>query len=204
MKINTKSLVLMGVLTAILLVFLLTPIGTVPIGPLSVTLGIIPVALAAVALGPIGGAVMGGIFGILSFLQCFGIGVPSGMGAILVGIDPFLAFVQRFVPRMLDGLLLGFIFNGVNKATNSDIAGSVTGFCAAFLNTVFFMGALVLLFGNTEYVQGLMGGKNVIAFIVGFVGLNAVCEMVVSTVVVGAVTAALTRAKLISVRTKEA
>ena len=196
MKTNTKSLVLLGVLTAIELVFLLTPIGTVPIGPLSITLGVIPVAIAAIALGPVGGLILGSVFGIMSFLQCIGIGVPSGMGAILFEINPFLAFIQRFIPRALDGLLLGFIYQGVSKL-NKETACFVTGFCSAFLNTLFFMSALVLLFGNTEYVQGLMDGRNVIAFIIGFVGVNAVVEMVASTVVVGLVGVALHAAKLV-------
>lgn len=196
MKKDTKTLVLLGVLTAIELVFLMTPIGTVPIGPLSISLGMIPVAIAAVALGPVGGLILGSVFGILSFLQCFGIGVPSGMGAILVGIDPFLAFVQRFVPRALDGLLVGFIFQGVSRLQR-ETAFFVSGFCAAFLNTVLFMGSLVLLFGNTEYVQGLMDGRNVIAFIIAFVGVNAVVEMIASTVLVGGICIALHSAKLL-------
>ena len=197
MKTNTKTIVTLGVLTAIELVFLLTPIGTIPIGPLSISLGMIPVAVAAIACGPLGGFVLGSVFGIMSFLQCFGIGVPSGMGAILAGINPFLAFIQRYVPRALDGFLLGLIYQGVAK-WNRHAACFVTGFCAAFLNTVFFMGALVLLFGNTEYVQGLMDGRNVIAFIVAFVGINAVVEMISSTVLVGLVGEGLIAAKFVS------
>ena len=196
-KFDTKQLALMGLLAAVLIIFAFTPIGSVPIGPLVITLNVIPVALAAVALGPIGGAVMGAIFGILSFLQCFGIGIPSGMGAVLVEINPFLAFIQRFVPRVLDGFLLGFIYRGVSKLSNTYAACLVTGFCSAFLNTAFFMTALVALFGSTEYVQGLMGGKNIIVFICTFVGVNAICEMVASTLVTGAVGAALHKARLI-------
>ena len=56
------------------------------------------------------------------------------------------------------------------------------------------MGLLVGLFGNTEYVQGLMGGKNVICT---FVGINAVCEMLSATVITGAVGAALYKARLL-------
>ena len=196
MKKDTKSLVLLGVLTAIELVFLLTPIGTVPIGPLSISLGMIPVAIAAIALGPIGGLILGSVFGIMSFLQCFGIGVPSGMGAILAVINPVLAFVQRFFPRAIDGFLVGLIYQAVAKL-NKQTACFVAGFSAAFLNTVLFMSSLVLLFGNTEYVQGLMAGRNVIAFIVAFVGINAVVEMVASTIVTGLVGVALIAAKLI-------
>jgi len=195
-KVNTRSLVLLGMLTAVELLFLLTPIGTIPIGNLSITLGVIPVALAAVALGPVGGAAMGAIFGILSFLQCFGIGVLSPMGAVLVDINPVLAFLQRFVPRTLDGFLLGYIYKLVSKL-HPDVAFPVTGFFSAFLNTVFFMSALVLCFGKTDYVQGLMGGKAVLAYIVGSIGVNAVCEMIASTVITGAVGAALYHAGLL-------
>mgnify|MGYP002230705726 FL=1 len=82
------------------------------------------------------------------------------MGVTLFGINPFLAFVQRFIPRLVDGLLLGYIFRGVRrKSKNIYLSCAVTGFLSAFLNTLFFMGLLVCLFGNTEYVQGLMGGK---------------------------------------------
>ena len=132
-----------------------------------------------------------------SFLQCIGVGGTSAMGAILFDINPVLAFIQRLVPRVLDGLLLGYIFRGMKKVSNTSIACLVTGFCSAFLNTAFFMTALVLLFGNTEYMQGLMGGKNVIAFICGFVGINAVCEMVSSTIITGAVGMALYKARLV-------
>lgn len=187
----------MALMTAVLLIFACTPIGTIPIGPLSISMNMIPVAICAVAMGPAGGAAAGAIFGLLSFLQCFGIGIPSGMGIILVGINPFLAFIQRFVPRLLDGLLLGYIFLAVSKK-NVYVACAVTGFFSAFLNTVFFMTALVLLFGNTEYVQGLIAGRNIIVFICAFVGVNAVVEMVVATLITGAVGSALFRAKVLS------
>ena len=194
---KTSNLTIMALMTAVLLIFACTPIGTIPIGPLSISMNMIPVAICAVAMGPAGGAVAGAIFGLLSFLQCFGIGIPSGMGIILVGINPFLAFIQRFVPRLLDGLLLGYIFRAVSKK-NVYVACAVTGFFSAFLNTVFFMTALVLLFGNTEYVQGLIAGRNIIVFICAFVGVNAVVEMVVATLITGAGGSALFRAKVLS------
>ena len=194
---NTGKLALMGLLTAILILFSFTPIGTIPIGPLSITLNTIPIAIGAIAMGPAGGAAMGAVFGILSFLQCIGIGVPSAMGAMLFGINPFLAFVQRFVPRLLDGFLVGLIFQGTKKVCGSTAAGFVTGFFTAFLNTLFFMSALILLFGNTEYVQELIGGRNVIVFVCAFVGINAVFEMITTTVLSGAIGAALHKARLL-------
>ena len=197
-KSKTKAIVILGLMTAILMLFSFTPIGTIPIGPLSITLNVIPIAIAAIALGPIGGLAVGSIFGILSFLQCFGIGVLSGMGATLVSINPFLAFVQRFVPRALDGLLIGLIHRALEKKLGGSVSSFITGFCSAFFNTLFFMSALVLLFGKTDYVQGLIAGKGqdytfggVILFICMFVGINAIVEIITCTVISGAVGTAL-------------
>ena len=195
---KTRQLTVLGLLTGILLLMAYTPLGYLNIGPLAISFNVIPVALAAITLGPAGGAAAGAVFGLTSFLQCIGVGGVSSMGVVLFGINPVLAFIQRFVPRLLDGLLLGYIFRGVKKASNARIGCFVTGFFSAFLNTLFFMTALIVLFGNTEYMQGLIGGKNIILFVCGFVGINAVCEMVSSTIITGAVGFALLKAGLIN------
>ncbi len=196
-KLKPKELTLMGLLTAVLLVMSFTPIGFLTIGPLAITLNMIPVAIGAIALGPKGGAVLGAVFGITSFLQCIGIGGTSPMGVILFEINPVLAFVQRFVPRLVMGILTAYIYKFTKKAFNSTAANYVSGFSAAFLNTALFMGFLVLLFGNTEYMTELIGGKNIIVFICTFVGINAVFEMAVSTVLTGIIVKALEKARLI-------
>ena len=205
-KNKTKTVVILGMMTALLLLFSFTPIGTIPVGPLSITLNIIPIAIAAIALGPVGGLVIGSIFGILSFLQCFGIGIPSGMGATLVSINPVLAFVQRFVPRALDGLLIGLIHKGLSKKIGGGKASFFTGFFSAFFNTAFFMSALVLLFGKTDYVQGLFekfgqtySFTGTILFICAFVGINAIVEMITSTIISGGVGAALYGAHILPI-----
>ena len=184
---DTRRMVTMAMLSAILLMMSFTPLGYLNIGPLAISLNMIPVGIAAMAMGPAGGAFLGAVFGITSFLQCMGIGGTSAMGVILFEINPFLAFVQRFVPRLLAGFLSGYVYLGMKKLTNSAFAGFVTGFCAALLNTVLFMLALVLCFGHTEYIRELIGGRNVILFICTFVGVNAVVEMFAATAVVGLV-----------------
>lgn len=196
-KFDTKRMVMLALLSGILLVLSFTPLGYLNIGPLAISLNMIPVAIAAVALGPNGGAFMGGVFGVTSCLQCLGIGGLSQMGALLFEISPVLCFVQRLIPRILAGFLSGWIYRGVKKIGGGTVASFATGFGAALLNTVLFMGALVLLFGNTEYIQGLIGGRNVLVFICAFVGINAVVEMIATTIVASSVCKALEKAKLI-------
>ena len=152
-KFNVKQLTLLAMLVAVLLLMAFTPLGYLNIGLLAITFNVIPVAIGAIALGPAGGLIAGSVFGLTSFLQCIGIGGLSPLGSTLFSINPFFTIVLCFVPRMLDGFLLGYIFRIVGRF-NRTAACFVTGFFAAFLNTAFYMSALVLLFGRTEYLQG--------------------------------------------------
>ncbi|MBQ3518995.1 MAG: ECF transporter S component [Clostridia bacterium] len=201
-KSNEKvtRLVLLALFTAIMIIMSTTPLGYLNIGPLAITLNVIPLGIAAIALGPAGGLAMGAVFGITSFLQCIGVGGVSAMGAALFQLNPVLAFVQRFVPRVLDGLIIGLLHKFMVKKIGEKISCFITGFLAAFLNTLLFMGALVLLFGNTTYLQELMGGKNVIVFICTFVGINAIFEILASTVITGSIGSILYKSKVIKLK----
>ena len=77
------------------------------------------------------------------------------------------------------------------------VRGAVTGFSAAFFNTLFFMGLLILLFGSTPEMQSRMAGRSAFAYIIASTGVNALVEMLVATLVTGAAAAALKKARLI-------
>ena len=195
-KSMVKKLTLLGLLTALLVVLGMVNIPQ-PAG-LSITFNMIPVAIAAIALGVPGGAVIGGAFGLISFLQCFGLIGYSAMGAALVNVSPFLMFVQRFVSRLLVGVLAALVWRVMGR-TKAPLAvrGAVTGFSAAFFNTLFFMVLLVLFFGHTEKLAGPIAEKGVFLYIVTSVGINAVVEMAVAALVTGAAGAALKKARLL-------
>lgn len=196
---KTKSLVLLGLLAAILIVMAYTPLGYLKVGALAITFNTIPVAIGALALGPLGGAVAGGVFGLTSFLNCFG---GSTLGATLLNINPVLTAVLCLVPRILEGLLAGLIANSMRKRSINDLVTScVTGFMTAFLNTLLYMTTLVLFFGKSDIIQSywdtLAKGKNVLVFVCLFVGINAVVEWISTTVITGAVGTALSKARLL-------
>ena len=198
MKLSTKQLVTLGLLAAIVLVMSTTPLGTLPIGPLSITLNMIPIAIAAIAVGPVGGCIIGAVFGMFSFLQAIGIGVPSGMGMLTFSISPFLTFVQRVVSRALVGFLLGLIYQGTRKLINSVVGFFVTGFFAAILNFIFFMGLLVLCFGSNADIANYWAGKTVMAYLIATFMSNTVFDILVTTILTGLVSLGLYKAKLLN------
>ena len=198
---RTRNMVMLAMLVAILIVLAYVNIP-MPMG-LSITFNMIPVAVGAMALGLPGGMIVGGAFGLISFLQCYGIFGVSGMGVALVTANPSfgfacLMFVQRFVSRLLVGLLAALVYRAMEKTrAPQSVKGMVTGFSAAFFNTLLFMSLLVLLFGQTDFIRNQMAGRTVLAYIVASVGINAVVEMAVAAVVTGAVGVTLKRARLI-------
>ena len=194
-KEKTTKLVLLGLLTAILFVMSYTPLGYLKIFGIEITFNVIPVAIAAIALGTTGGIAVGAVFGLTSFLQC--IQGTSAFGATLLGINPIFTAIVCLVPRILAGLVAGALHKPMAKKLGKKIPCFITGVLSAFLNTLFFMTALIILFGQSDYIMGMRGGMNLLAFVCAFVGINAVFEMLASTLISGAVGSALYKAKAI-------
>ena len=67
----------------------------------------------------------------------------------------------------------------------------VSGASCPILNTILYMSTLILLFGNTEYILNMRAGQNILMFVVSFVGMQAVVEAVVCTVIGAAVSVAI-------------
>ncbi len=193
---KVAQMTLLAMLVAILIVLAYVNIP-MPMG-LSITFNMIPVAIAAIAMGLRGGMIVGGAFGLISFLQCFGIFGSSALGAALVNVSPLLMFIQRFVSRLMVGVLSALVYKRMcNTKAPLYVRGAVTGFSAAFFNTLFFMTLLVLFFGHTEKLAGPIAEKGVLMYIITSVGINAVVEMAVAALVTGAACAALKKARLL-------
>ena len=191
---GTRRLTQLALLAALLLVMNFTPLGYLQVGPLSMSLMSIPVSIGAMLMGPVDGAILGGVFGATSFLQA--VQGTSPMGSELFAYSPVGSFVVCFVARVLVGLCCGLVYQGMRKILpgKEKVCAAVGGFSAAFLNTVFFMGFLVLLFYGSPYVQGLveaLGVSSPLAFVVALVGVQAIVEWAACCVVAAAVTVPL-------------
>ncbi len=180
----------LAILVAIIIILAFTPLGYLKAGAIEITFITIPVVIGAIVLGPGAGAILGAVFGITSFIQCFGL---SAFGGVLLGINPFFTFILCMVPRILMGYLCGLIYKGINKFDRtriiSFIAASLSG---AVLNTLFFIIALMLLFGNSSFIIGLQGGRSLLTFLIAFVGINGLIEAGVTFFVGTAVSKPLT------------
>ena len=136
--------------------------------------------------------ILGGVFGLTSFIQCFGM---SAFGAMLLSINPAGTFVVCFVTRLVMGWLTGLIAQGLKKVKALKGASVfIANLCCPLLNTLLFMTTLILFFYQTEFIQGLaknMKVANPFAFVIAFVGVNGLVEAAACFVVGSAITKAL-------------
>ncbi len=186
---KTRRLVQLAILVAIMLILAFTPLGYLKVGAIEITFMTIPVVIGTILLGPPAGAFLGGVFGLTSFIQCFGM---SAFGSALLGINPIFTFLVCMVPRILMGYLAGLIFQVIAPHDKTRILSfAVSSLSGALLNTILFVGLLMLFFGYTDYMVAMRGGLGLLAFLAAFVGVNGLVEAVVAFVLGTAISKAL-------------
>ena len=176
---KTLFMVELALMVAIIFIMAFTPLGYFQTMGLSITF-----------LGPKGGAICGLAFGVTSFMQCFGMGA---FGTMLFSINPLGTAITCIIPRVLEGLLCGLIFQALHKNMKNG-AYLIASLACPLLNTLFFMSSLVVFFYNTDYIQGFVstfGVTNPFAFVVAFVGVQGAIEAIVCFLLAGAISRAL-------------
>lgn len=142
MKLNrTKDLTFIAMLFAVLLLLGMTPLGLIPIGPIKATTMHIPVIIGAILGGPVAGGILGGFFGVISWYKNF----TQPTLASVIFLNPIISIV----PRILLGLLTGFVFRFFSKRKEKESKALIFGFwgiITAFL--IYFIFRTVRTGGN--------------------------------------------------------
>lgn len=195
-SVKIRKMVILAMLTAVILIMTFTPLGYLKLPFVEISFLMLPVALGAILLGPVAGAILGTVFGITSFIQCFG---ASALGVMLLSINPFLTFLVCVPTRILAGWLTGLVFQAIYRAEAKRekkhlLSFGAASLCAPIFNTLFFMGTLTACFYQTDYIQGFvktLGAANPIMFIILFAGINAAVEIAVGFLVGSVITKAV-------------
>ncbi|HEX9439773.1 MAG TPA: ECF transporter S component [Roseiflexaceae bacterium] len=138
---NTRKIVVAGVLGAIAIVLGVTRLGFIPVPntTANATIMHVPAIIGAVLEGPLVGVLAGGIFGIFSWLQA----------TTPLFANPIIAIV----PRLLIGLFAWLTYRSLEKV-NLDLAAVVAGVVGTLTNSIGVLGlAIVFGFGSAIIPQ---------------------------------------------------
>ena len=180
---NVRYLAQLALLAAIEVVMKLMGLGSVPVGPLYMSFLTVPIAVGAMTMGPI----LGGVFGLVSMKDAI-TGV-SAMTSVFFQISPINTFVLCVVMRVLMGWCVGLLFRVLRRVDHKKSWSYFVGAMSApLLNTIFFMGYIVLVFYKTDYIQervASLGVANPLSFVIALVGVQGLIEIIVGCAVGG-------------------
>ncbi len=180
-RMDTKFLAQLALLIAIQIVMRLLGLGRVPIGPLNMSFLTLPIAIGAMLMGPLTGGILGGVFGLFSLWDA--ISGAGGMTTFFFQYQPFSTVILCVGMRILMGVCCGLVFKFFSKLDRDEKTWSyfVGALSAPLLNTIFFMGYIILAFYNTEVIQSKvasLGALNPIHFVILLVGIQGLIEAV--------------------------
>ena len=154
-------------------------------------------AVGAVFLGPLYGAILGLVFGLSSFFAAFSSG---SLVTLLLSISPFKAFILCAIPRVLCGWIPALVYKYFPKKNEAlRITGSaVSCLLVAVLNTAFFMSFMWFLYSgdftsNPELIAKV-GNKTITSLfmlIASMVTINAAMEWLMNLILGTAICKAL-------------
>lgn len=193
---NDKSLkqwVRLALLVAVEIAMRLLGLGRVPVGPLYMSFLTLPIAVGAICLGPVAGLILGSVFGGFSLYDA--ITGAGGMTSAFFVISPVHTVVLTVGMRMLMGLCCGYVYRLVRHADKKGLFSYFVGAVSApLLNTLFFMGYIVLVFYNTSAVQDIAAAKGAtspLMFVILLVGTQGLVEAVACGILGGIVSKAV-------------
>ena len=193
---DTRRLVRMAVLVAIIFLLAFTPLGYLVIGPIAATTIQMPVIIGAVLMGPTAGAILGGFFGLSALLKVITMPGADLFATTIMTYSPFLYIVIAMIPRILMGWLAGLLAVGLKKMSfdKSGMVGyAITGFVGSMLNTIFYLGALWLLASNVVATYYGIDVSGVGAMVMTVATTAGIPEAIVSCIVVAALSKALSK-----------
>ncbi len=180
MKTNTKKIVGIGVMTAIVVVLQL--LGSfIKFGVFSISLVLVPIIVGAALYGIGAGAWLGLAFGITV--------IASGDAGLFLAANPAGTFVTVLLKGVLAGLAAGAVYKAIEKK-NKLAAVITSGICAPVVNTgVFILGCWLFFMPLISEWAAAAGAENAGLYVItGVVGVNFFVELainlVLSTVIV--------------------
>ncbi len=173
---NEKVKRMVGLSLLIAIIVVLQLIGTafpIKIGPVSISLVLVPIVIGAAMYGSSGGMILGAAFGVIATICC--INGMDGGGAMVFQANPLLCILLVMTKGILAGAAAGWMYQRI--APKNRLAAVI---CAAIVcpvvNTGIFLLGMVAFF--LEVLRAWAGGSDVAGYVItGIILINFLPEL---------------------------
>ncbi len=174
MKNNTKKLVGVAMMTAIVVVLQLIA-SNIKLGTFSVSLVLIPIVVGSALFGVGAGAWLGLAFGVTV--------LASGDAAAFLTINPAGTVITVLLKGILAGACAGLVYKAIEKKSKNAAVICSAVVCPVVNTGIFLLGCCVFFIDTIREWALASGAQNAaIYMITGLVGLNFIFELAVNIV----------------------
>lgn len=194
---QTLRLVQIALLTALMLLLQLA-LGSLRIGPVTLSFSLVPLVIAAVFIGPGAGALLGLVSGVVTFVQVLTAADP--FYTLLIATNPLLTALICISKTTLAGLLAGLCYRAICKVSKYRALNVILpAVVCPVVNTGIFCIGMYFGFGSalqSSEVFGAAASAGLVSFIlIGLAGVNFLYEVLSNVVVCPIVAKALYSSK---------
>jgi len=175
---SARNVATLGVLIALTIVLQLFASG-IRIGAITLNFSLIPIALAAMIIGPAGGGITGFASGAVTFIACAILGGEPAT-AYLFQTSPVALTIVCFGKTTIAGIVAGFIFRLI-RGRNITVGAIISSMALPIVNTGLYMLGMVIMAPQVAAYLGTESGAGIVFVAVfALIWLNFVLEIVVS------------------------
>ena len=174
-----ERMVGISLLLAVMIVLqFLASVFPIKIGPFPISLVLIPIVLGTATYGVAAGGILGGAFGVMTYIFCVN-GMDIG-GQMVFQASPVLCFLVVMAKGILCGLASGFVYRMLHK-TNGYVAMLCAAIICPVVNTGVFLIGMSLFF--MDVLRAWAGGTDVVGYILsGLILINFLPELGINIV----------------------
>lgn len=186
---KTQRIAFLALFTAIIIIQNFVPLlGYIPLGPLSLTIIHLTVIIAALVLGPKEGAIVGGIWGTITFIRAFV--WPTSPLATIVFVNPLVSIL----PRILVGVVAGYVFSWLRKKWSFQYgAALVAAVLGSLTNTLLVLGQIYLFYQGKAPEMYALDVSALLPYLLGVIATNGIPEAILGGIVAPSIALPLLR-----------
>jgi uncharacterized membrane protein len=178
-KTNAGKISILALFAAIIIIQNFVPLlGYIPVGVFVVTTIHITVIIAAIVLGPVDGAIVGGIWGVVDWIKA--ITLTSSPFSNVVMVNPMVSIVPRILIGLIAGLLVNWLIRINVKQQLSLIMGSIMG---SLVNTVLVLSMIYVFFHNGSGVYAALNIKELMPYLLTVAGVHGIPEAIAAGII---------------------
>lgn len=184
-----KKLTSISLLSAVIIILSVTPIGFIPLGFMRATTIHIPVIIGGILLGWKSGAALGFVFGLVSFVNnTFNPVITSFVFTPFYNFADFNGGPQSllicFVPRILVGVFAGLLYQKLKK---TKFTTSLIAFIASMTNTILVMMGIYVFFAKDYAAARDISIDSLLNVIIGIIAINGAIEAIIASIITVAI-----------------